>query len=268
MTIICFTATGNSLHVAKSLGPGRIISINAALAESFKDVADEDGIGIVCPVHYGALPEPVRDFFGRVGRGEVRIETPYFFGVLTYGEMAGCACGKFVSAAKGAGISPDYVRSIKMVDNNFTVVNVGKQIRDQKRKHIPEHLLEIASDISSARRSVEKPGVFGRIIDPFFSVGIVKNPGRRFRVEAGLCNGCGTCGSVCPKGNVDLKDGLPLWGDDCLLCTACYHNCPNGAVRFSGERSRDRFRNPGVSLKEIVELNKVSPRRNDSGAEG
>ena len=45
---------------------------------------------------------------------------------------------------------------------------------------------------------------------------------------------------------------------DCLKCTACYHNCPQGAVRYRKARSRYCFRNPAVTLQDIIHANNLT----------
>lgn len=254
MTIIFFTATGNSLSVAKAIG-GRLMSVGHILRTRPAEISDPEGIGIVTPVYNGNLPEPVELLVRRIGSGELRVDAPYRFAVMTYGEIAGCAVNIFARLAFSCRLQLHYLRSIKMVDNNFTVVNVGRQICNQLRKHIPEHVDEIVADISSRRIMLEQTGIVGLIAGPFMGLWRVKDPGRRFSFEREKCNGCGVCADVCPKRNIRFTDRRPVWGDDCLLCTACYHNCPQGAVRFYGERSTIQYRNPAVSLREICEAN-------------
>lgn len=54
MTIFYFTATGNSLSVAKKLG-GELLSISQLVKEGRVDFADEV-IGIICPVYCADVP--------------------------------------------------------------------------------------------------------------------------------------------------------------------------------------------------------------------
>lgn len=248
MTVIYFSATGNSLAVAKRIS-GKCVSAVSLLRENGPiELSDPEGIGIVAPVYFGQLPAPVSELLGRA-----RLDAPYLFAVLTYGELAGRAARHIRREGERNSIRFDYIRTIKMVDNNFTIVNVEKQVRNAGRKKIPAHMEAIAGDVKLRKNSIERPGLADRI------VGIVEEllPQKRnfdsgFSVEADRCNGCGTCAKVCPNGNIRLVGGRPQWQGDCLKCTACYHNCPQEAIRYRGERSRFCFRNPEIGLRELI----------------
>jgi NAD-dependent dihydropyrimidine dehydrogenase PreA subunit len=47
-----------------------------------------------------------------------------------------------------------------------------------------------------------------------------------------LCNGCGTCLSVCPREVLRRRNGKVEIArrDACIECGACQRNCPHGAV--------------------------------------
>lgn len=248
MTVIYFSATGNSLAVAKRIS-GKCVSAVSLLRENGPiELSDPEGIGIVAPVYFGQLPAPVSELLGRA-----RLDAPYLFAVLTYGELAGRAARHIRREGERNSIRFDYIRTIKMVDNNFTIVNVEKQVRNAGRKKIPAHMEAIAGDVKLRKNSIERPGLADRI------VGIVEEllPQKRnfdsgFSVEADRCNGCGTCAKVCPNDNIRLVGGRPQWQGDCLKCTACYHNCPQEAIRYRGERSRFCFRNPEIGLGELI----------------
>ena len=68
------------------------------------------------------------------------------------------------------------------------------------------------------------------------------------------CNGCKTCEKVCPVDNIKV-DKKPTFTNNCQRCLACTHNCPQNAIRLKNEKSRARFINPNVTLKEIIESN-------------
>lgn len=244
------------MAVAKATAD-RLMSISEILAKKERvEINDEEGVGLVVPVHYGNLPVPASELLRRVKEGRVNISTPYFFVVATYGEVAGRACSHIMKAASDAGLKPDYLRSIKMVDNNFSVVSVDRQIKSQGKKNIPGHIKEIAGDIASRKRMIETPGVFNRIAGVCMDIiGADTKAYKKFYVETEKCNACGVCTQVCPIGNISIVDGTPQWGEACIKCTSCYHNCSHAAIRFKGEKSRVQFRNPAVSLKEIIKAN-------------
>lgn len=251
MTVIYFTATGNSLAVAKRISDKCVSAAGLSAQEGPIELSDPDGVGFVMPVYFGQIP----DLFVRL-MGRIKIDAPYIFAVLTYGEIAGRAALHIRRLGESNGIRFDYIRTLKMVDNNFTIVNVEKQVRNAGRKKIPAQMETIAGDVRLRKKFIEKPGFADRI------VGLVEElmpQGRkfdsRFRVESERCNGCGSCVKVCPMGNVRLADGRPEWLGNCMKCTACYHNCPQGAIRYQKEKSRFCFRNPEVSLMEIIRAN-------------
>ena len=70
------------------------------------------------------------------------------------------------------------------------------------------------------------------------------------------CVGCGICKKVCPVSNVEQEEqNKPVFGNNCEGCLSCIHNCPKNAIQMKGQRSEKRFRNPEVSLNEIINSN-------------
>ena len=55
------------------------------------------------------------------------------------------------------------------------------------------------------------------------------------------CIGCGKCTKVCPLNNVSLKDGKPIWGNQCTHCMACICKCPKEAIEY-GNKSKGKPR--------------------------
>ena len=60
MTICYFTATGNSLYVAKRIG-GTLLSIPKLMKEN-EIIINDDAVGIIAPVYAGNAPDMVRKF--------------------------------------------------------------------------------------------------------------------------------------------------------------------------------------------------------------
>ncbi len=247
MTILYFTTTGNSLAVAKQIG-GRLVSIPQAIRNNEHTFADCEAIGIVSPVYFGHLPLPVGKFLDNA-----KIDSPYIFCILTCGSTPATAPSQVQDIRN---IRWDYIRSIEMVDNYFPMFDVGKQIELVPRKHISENIYRIITDIRSRRHHMEVPDLYGRIASLYMNIfPLSPNAYKRFYTRQDRCNNCGICSHVCPIANITMTTIGPEIGADCLTCGSCYHNCPRQAIRYRGEKSKISYRNPSVSLAEIIKSN-------------
>jgi ferredoxin len=81
---------------------------------------------------------------------------------------------------------------------------------------------------------------------------IVARMDRSFRVDP-TCTSCGICDRVCPAGNIELREGRPVWLHRCEQCLACLHWCPEGAIQYGRNTSgRERYHHPEVTLQQIL----------------
>jgi ferredoxin len=46
------------------------------------------------------------------------------------------------------------------------------------------------------------------------------------------CIACGKCEKLCPLNNITIKNGKPVWGDNCTHCMACIGNCPKDVIEY------------------------------------
>lgn len=55
------------------------------------------------------------------------------------------------------------------------------------------------------------------------------------KIDAGRCNGCDICMSVCPHNVIELRLRKAVIRDldACMECGACMVNCPTGAIEVS-----------------------------------
>lgn len=246
MTVLYFTTTGNSLSVAKAIG-GTLISIPQLLRYGSYRVSDQEAVGVVCPVYFGLLPDPVRRYLDKS-----MLEAPYTFCILTCGSTPALSVSRLLKIHRF-----DYVNTILMVDNYFPMFDVKRQVEELPRKHVEERLAEIVRDVSERRKGKPSPTLYDRVAGMYMCLfPASKSTYKRFHVDDSLCTRCGVCGRVCPIGNITFsRDGLPEIGSGCLTCGGCYHNCPSQAIRFKGEKSRYSYRNPAVTLAEIIKSN-------------
>jgi len=121
MKILYFTATGNSLYIAKSIG-AETYSISKMIKEgnyNFKD----DKIGIVFPVFNLGVPKIVEEFLDKA-----KFECEYLFGIATYGMFSGAATRHLEKIGKRNGLNFSYINEIVMVDNYLP----GCEMKQQK----------------------------------------------------------------------------------------------------------------------------------------
>lgn len=254
MKIFYFTATGNSLTVAKRFG-GELYSIPKVLKGNLFHFEDEK-IGLIFPCYGFAAPSIVKEFITKV-----TLKSPYIFVIMTYGSTLADSVRWFVGFAGKNNIPIHYGEGLLMVDNCLPLFDMERQ--KLKEKHIEENLRRLLADVNQERHYIRR-GTFVDSLTTRAVQGLLKlNPNfysdRDFLI-GDQCNGCGTCSKVCPRDNItiDTKQGgiKPIYGGHCEFCLACINHCPQQAIRLKKEKNPNaRFRNENVTLKEIVSAN-------------
>ncbi|MCL1994366.1 MAG: EFR1 family ferrodoxin [Spirochaetes bacterium] len=244
MTIFYFTATGNSLAVAKSIAQesdGKAVSIPQVIDSpqlAFKD----DSIGIVFPIYDWSLPIMVRRFLDRAS-----LKADYLFAIGTYGSMAYGAMSKLQSQFH-------YTNKLIMVNNYLPIFEMGKQIKKLPAKKVEENTAKIIADIKNRKPFHVKTNLVTRAMTDIRHGAF--NPGKYAQgyIADEKCNACGICAKICPAKNIAVA-GKANFSDSCEACMACLHLCPQNALHHKNEKSAKRWRNPNVTLNEIIAAN-------------
>ena len=250
MKIFYYTATGNSLDVAKRIG-GQLYSIPQLLKENKLEFEDE-AIGIICPTYLWSIPELVVEFLEKA-----KLKTNYFFGIMNYGNMDIGVKNHFVKIAKKNNLDVKYVKSLLMVDTALPLFDIDKQVANLDKKKTEENLTQIVKDVQNRKVELDiKSPIKGSMSDLSYKmqISMQKSKYKQFEVEDS-CIGCKTCSKVCPVGNITMENNRPKYDTKCIGCFSCTNNCPVNAIRVKNERSKARFRNKNVSLKEIIDSN-------------
>lgn len=254
MKIFYFTATGNSLAIAKRFG-AELYSIPKVLkGDQFK--FEDEKIGLIFPCYNLSPPRIVREFIEKV-----TLDSPYIFVIMTYGNMVLDGINAFVKFAKKNNIHIQYGEALLMIDNYLPGFNIEKQKKIDK--HIEENLQIIIDDISKNKSYI--PDV--NFVKSTLTVALqgIFNPDsnsaqdKKFLVGDN-CNACGTCTKVCPRDNITINKNIdkpkPIYGGNCEFCLACINLCPRKSIRLKLERnSNARFMNENVTLKDIIDAN-------------
>ncbi|MCH4890995.1 4Fe-4S dicluster domain-containing protein [Acidaminobacter sp. JC074] len=263
MKILYFTATGNSLYIAKALG-GELLSIPQMDKKGIYEFSD-DKIGIVFPLHAWGVPSYLVDFLKKA-----KFNCRYLFAVTTYGIYSGAVAKHLHDISIDAGYSFDYINRIKMVDNYVPTFDMKKEIANEHKKEVSKQLQAIKLDIESSKKWLLKEnmlqkGAFNYMASragrPFnekrLKVHVYGEGIDNYLQVEDSCTQCGICSKVCPVDNieVDHEKGKIKLSDKCFMCFACLHHCPSNAIHVNGQVSRDRYINSNVQLKEIVDSN-------------
>lgn len=251
MKICYFTATGNSLYVARRIG-GELLSIPKLMRQESIDITD-DAVGIVCPVYAVEMPMMVRDFIARAN-----IKTDYLFFIYTYGMGYAEAFAHAKKATDAAGMKIHYIHAIQMVDNYLPVFEMQNQIDTLPSKNVESQIDRVCRDIAE-RKQIDIPITEHTEAEiakytAMLAVPILRKDTARNYIVNDKCTRCGICAKVCPANNITVTDRV-YFADRCEVCYACLHNCPQNALHHPSEQSAVRFRNEHVTLKDIIKAN-------------
>lgn len=250
MKIFYFTATGNSLYIAKKIG-GELYSIPQMIKAGRKEFADEE-IGFIFPCYGFAPPRLVMNFIQNA-----KFKADYFFAVMTYGNMANAGLKCIEDIGQQAGIAFNYTNEILMIDNYLPVFKMEEQLKKEPSKKIEENLAQIMQDIRNKKNQLVRKGWASKVLSKGGLTLTTKfNRDRRDKqfIVQDNCNSCRVCEKVCPINNIKV-DIKPEYFHQCEGCFACIHHCPQNAIHLRLERSNGRFINSNVKLKEIIEAN-------------
>lgn len=252
MTIFYFSATGNSLFVAKSFENAMLYSIPKLLREGQFEFSDEV-MGIITPTHNFSTPTLVRFFLS-----QAKLKCDYFFTLFTCGGTTLGALDEYAKLVKKQDLRLDYLNKIAMMDNYLKFWDMREQEKKLPAKRTQEKLEAILADIKERKKFRLKSNVFYRWLSEltyFDCSNFVKNH-KQFSIEDSCIN-CNVCTKVCPVDNILPSTPKPTYEDHCIFCLACTHHCPTHSIRLKGEKSKERYRHPQISLKEIIKSNQA-----------
>jgi ferredoxin len=249
MKIFYFTGTGNSLQVAKMIG-GDYYSIPQLLKQETIDVED-DQIGFVMPAYYQGTPRIIEEFLSKAN-----LKSDYFFAVMTYGGNVGAGVKHFEVLAKKYGINLSYTAEVEMVSNYLTFFDIEEELAKKSDEAIERKIQHVSSEINDKKKNlVDKP-----LSHKLTTAGLqlyYKNKKRNADNKLYVtddCTQCKVCEKVCNQNNITVTEKA-VFHNKCDECLACVHLCPSNAIGHKSQKNMTRFKNPSVTLKEIIASN-------------
>ena len=243
-TVFCFTSTGNSLYAAKKIAGtigGNVVPMNGEPVQ-----CNDDVIGFVFPVYFWGLPRMVSRF---VANMRITNKDAYVFAVITCGGPVFGVLGLLKGLLKSKhNIRLRYGARIIAGSNYLPEFEVN--YTEALGRKVDQRIWSIAKAVKNREVNRVSPLSFhNRLILKLY-------PGEnsdQYFTTASTCTGCATCQRVCPSRNISLEAGKPRFQHKCEHCLACLHHCPARAIDWKeNTKGKERFRNPGVSLEELI----------------
>lgn len=247
-----FSGTGNSLYAARKLAEligDRALPLTQIARQP--EHLPHRRFGIVFPVYFGDVPEPVRDFIAEAPLDK----GTYFFGIATCGGTAGRALQTLDRLLQKRGCTLSYGEVLPMIANS-TVASRRHIHYDMNRLDRADDILhDCAEDI---RRQVrDTSAVTGSAAAAVMNFGPLRSLGNYWltpAVDRNKCVSCGICAHVCPVENIRLGDDKPVMDNRCSRCLACLHWCPHQAVTVHGKTvlPEDQYHHPDVTIRDMM----------------
>ncbi len=255
MKILYFSATGNSLCIAKSFSErfdAKLLSI-PQLLHSNSFTIDDDIVGIVLPVYKLGVPSIVDTYLKKL-----KVTSSYTFVILNH------ALFSFETHALMSkyDFKVNYAKQIKMPNNYLPMFDMKKTSFNEDRylKDINTILNDVERTLQYTKYSKIKY-YFGNILR-LFNQYSYNNHDKKFYVDDN-CTKCMVCQKVCCKNNIEVKEKVEFL-HKCEYCLACIHACQTKAIRHISEKSTSRYINPTVSVNEIIDSNYTTCNKSSS----
>ena len=242
--VIYFSGTGNSKYCAQMIAS----ELNDDIVDSFgfikNGIAGEFISGkpwvFVAPTYCWQLPHIFEDFIKSSNFDGN--DDAYF--VMTCGSDIGNAQKYLIDLCDRKGLNYKGVLEVVMPENYIAMFNVPEKKEAERLVKVAKRPLMRAVKQIEAKHSLKGPKVnlIGKIssgpVNPLFYKLFVK--AKPF-YTTDKCIGCGECTQWCPLNNIEIRDGKPVWGNNCTHCMACICKCPTEAIEY-GKKSQGKPR--------------------------
>ena len=233
--IVYFTGTGNSRRAAQLLGS----RLGQPLTDAFPYIREEKQLALqsdtpwifVAPTYGWQLPHVFRDL---ILNADLQGSRDAYF-VMTCGSGVGNAEQHLRQLCAKKGLNFKGLQPLVMPENYIAMFPVPDERAANVIIKKADKRLERAIPLMAQELSLPavKAGLGGKamsgIVNTVFTRGVVT--AKPFRTTA-ACMGCGNCARVCPRSNISLASGRPVWTDECIHCMACISHCPTKAIEY------------------------------------
>ncbi|WP_026492338.1 MULTISPECIES: EFR1 family ferrodoxin [unclassified Butyrivibrio] len=246
--IVFFTGTGNSRFIAEKLAEftgDETFDIFESVRTGKGHTFTEEGPYIfIAPVYVAAPAQCLTDF---IKRSEFPKNSKAYFIMCCAASMS--ASPVFcMNIASEKGFEYKGTAPMIMPQNYITYFKAdSEEICRDKIKNAPESIREISEYIKAGK---DLPQTKISNFEYRMTVPVLNLYCKYFMKSKAFhvtdkCIGCGKCVSLCPFGNISLKDNKPVWGSKCTHCMACISMCPTEAIEYGKlTKGKPRYHGP------------------------
>jgi len=238
--IVYFSGTGGTSRAAfsfaKCLEQKGIVVVKVPLDRQEADFRSEPTIEatvglllILYPVYAFDAPIPVYEWIEKLDQGKGL--SCAVISVSGGGEIWPNTFSRLgsIKALESRGYNVFYERMLVMPANVFSKTDDICSM--QILKVLPLKTEHCVNEIlAGQKRRTKKP--FGAGIIAFLAK-MEKSKsisfGQALRIN-GKCTGCVWCAENCPRKNIYIEDGRPVFGKECIICLRCLYGCPQKAI--------------------------------------
>lgn len=234
VNIVFFSGTGGTRRVAEGLltsFKSRNIHVNALELNSKPiEFVPADFLIVLYPVYACNAPLPIYEWIetAPLGNGtNAAVISVSGGGSVTPNTACRTHCIKTLTK-KGYNVT--YEKMLCMPSN--WIIRGDDRIMILLLRAMKVNVNKITDDINNNITLKEK----SKLIDRFFSMLgktekiYAKKFGKKIIVTKD-CVGCSICSRLCPRGNITIADGKPVFSDKCIICLNCIYSCPKKALK-------------------------------------
>lgn len=184
---------------------------------------------VVYPVYAFDAPKPIYDWINEIPLGNdipTVVVSVSGGGIVWPNTLCRLSC---IKALEEKNYKVFYEEMLVM-PSNF-VISTNDDLSMWLLKKMPDKVNKIVEDVSIGKvhRTTRKTN------SGFIS--LISKKENKYSRLFGLslmtnesCTGCGWCANNCPRNNIKIEEGKPVFLDQCIICMRCIYGCPTKAI--------------------------------------